>query len=298
MASHGVEEKMAGEKRDLLSELPHVIVLALLLVVLLFVVTKFKWVHCSQIPQWCNIYCTATGSSRVAIVTGENDPGIGSGDQLERLLNQNRIHTLVTRLSTSDLSTGLLEDYELVVLTQAKNISLRQALSIKAYLDKGGSLLWEGDALGNNYTITDEDKFLLEAENQSRPGTYEAYLRLLNRSSGYGFGFLGEVLGIRYVATRQTDSYFNGTVRFRSVKDHLVTSGIKNFELLYPVAFAQVIEDSRAVTKIAVIGSPGREVPMLLERKFGGRVMYSAIPIEYIDSKTLLLNIFDYLVTC
>ena len=37
---------------------------------------------------------------------------------------------------------------------------------------------------------------------------------------------------------------------------------------------------------------------MLLERKFAGRIVYAAIPLEYIDSKTLLLNMFDYLVTC
>jgi len=294
---------MAEERRDLFSELPHVIVLALLLVVLLFVLTKFKWIHCSQIPQWCNVYCTATGNSRVAVITGGlADPGIGNGDQLERLINQNRITTLVTRFNASEISAGLLEDYELAVLTEVKNISLRQALVLSEYLNRGGSLLWEGDALSSNYTFTDEDKFLLQAENQSRPGVYEAYERLLNRTSGYGFGFLGETLGVRYVKTTTTDKEYSTTnPRFRSVKDHLVTSGLKNFELLAPVPFAQVVEDSKAVTKIAVLSpgsSQGKEFPLLLERKFVGRVLYSAIPIEYIDSKTLLLNTFDYLVTC
>lgn len=289
---------MAQDRRDLFSELPHVIVLVLLLLVLLFVLTKFKWIHCSQIPQWCNVYCTATGNSRVAIVTGENGTGIGDADQLERLLNQNRIHTLVTRLTTNDLSTGLLEDYELVVLTEAKNVTLRQALVISEYLNRGGSLFWEGDSLGSNYSLSEDDVRLMLAENQSKPGIFEAYLRLLNRSSGYGFGFLGEIIGIRYVDTKQTDREFNASVRFRSLKDHLVTSGIKNFELLYPLPFAHVVEDSRTVTKIAVLSVPGKELPMLLERKFGGRVIFSAIPIEYIDSKTLLLNIFDYMVTC
>ena len=288
------------EKADVFKELPHVIVLLLLLFVLLFVVTKFKYVHCSQIPQWCSVYCTVNGNSRVAIITGEDDDmGLGDGDQLERLLNQNRITTLVTRLHMSELSTGLLQDYELVVITNAKNVSLGQGLALNEYLGKGGSILWEGDAL-SYYNFSDADRFLLEAENRSKPGVYEAYERLLNRTSGYGFGFLGQEAGIRFVNVLQSDnsSISSKEPRFRSVKDHLMTSGIKNFELIAPVPFAHVAEDTKYVTKIAVLNVTKKEFPWLLERKLGGRIVYTAVPIEYIDSKTLLLNVFDYLVTC
>lgn len=293
---------MNGEKRtDIFSELPHIIVLVLLLFVLLFVVTKFKYVHCSQIPQWCSVYCTVTGNSRVAILTGEaGDTGLGDANQLERLLNQNRLQTLVTRLRMNEVSAGLLEDYELVVVTNAKNVSLGQAIAIQEYLNKGGSILWEGDAL-TSYNFTEDDKFLLQAQNRSKPGTYEAYERLFNNTRGYGFGLLGQAFGFGFVQILKTDNSSitaTGAGRFRSVKDHLMTSGIKNFEFIVPLPFAHVVEDPRLFTKIAVVNGTRKEFPMLLERKTSGRLVYTAIPLEYIDSKTLLLNVFDYLVTC
>ena len=299
---HGVSKQMNGDRRgDIFSELPHILVLVLLLFVLLLVVTKFKYVHCSQIPQWCSVYCTVTGSSRVAIITGDTgDTGQGDGNQLERLLNQNRLQTLVTRLRMGELSAGLLEDYELVVLTNAKNVSLGQALALLEYINKGGSVLWEGDAL-TSYNFTEADQFLLAAENRSKPGTYEAYVRLFNNTKGYGFGFVGQNLGLGFVQILQTDNASitsTGAGRFRSVKDHLMTSGIKNFEFIVPLPFAQVVEDPKLFTKIAVMNGTRKEYPLLLERKTAGRIVYTAIPLEYIDSKTLLLNVFDYLVTC
>jgi len=287
---------MAEQRADLFSELPHIIVLLLLLLVLLFVATKFKYVHCSQLPQWCNVYCNIAGHSRVAIITGEgDDAGMGNGDTLERILNQNSIGTLVTRLKTNEISSGNLEDYELVVFTQSKNISLRSALAIRDYLNKGGSLLWEGDALSQT-TFTEDDQAYLLAENRSSPGEYEAYVKLLNYSQG--FGVLGQMVGIRYVASLNTVNFTGVTPRILSVKDNLITGGIKNFELETPVPFAQVVEDPKAVTKVMIMNVTKKEYAFILEKKLVGRVVYTAIPVEYLDSKTLLLNLFEYMVTC
>ncbi len=298
---------MANEMRDLLRELPHVIVLAMLIIALLFVATKYKFVHCTQIipidkpearaisSQWCNVYCSISGHSKVAIITGNSqDPGIGNADLLRRRISSQRLYTYIAPLDSSEISAGLLKDYELVVLTQFKTISLRQSIALRDYLQQGGSILWEGDA-ASRYEFTDDDKEFALAMNKTKPGFYEQYDDLVKNKSA-GFGLLGDFLGAQYNRTVAPTSEI---VRIRALTEsHLTVQGVKNFNLTR-APYAIVQEDPRLVNKISVIRTPGgKEYPMFLERKFVGRLFYTAVPIEYIDSPTLLTNVMDYLVTC
>lgn len=284
----------AGGKatKDLLGEIPHLIVVILLVLVLLFVVTKFKWVHCSQIPQWCDVYCSINGKSQVAIIHGPaSDAGLGDASALHNQILTQRKFTYSAMFEASQLSQGLLDDYELVILTHVKNISLRQAITLRDYLDRGGSILWEGDA-GSSYVLTQEDESYALAENLSNPGYYEYYEEILNSSAG--FGLLGDALGIKYLGNVPK----TGGARFYAVKlNHLILSGVKNFELP-PAPFAKVTENPAVLTKVAEIELNGVKYPALLERKYIGRIIYVAIPLEYVNSRTLTSNALDYLVSC
>jgi len=58
-------------KTSLMSQVVHLLVLALMLVALLVLLTKFNWVHCSQVPgNWCDIYCNTImrSHSRIALL--------------------------------------------------------------------------------------------------------------------------------------------------------------------------------------------------------------------------------------
>src|SRR3990167_3629643 len=123
---------MADDIKGVLKEIPNIIVLILLIVALLFVVTKYKWVHCSQIPQWCEVYCRITGNSQVAVIYGApDDPGIGDPILLRRRITTERLFTNVVPFRASELSAGLLNDYEIVAITKYKRVSLREAIVLR-----------------------------------------------------------------------------------------------------------------------------------------------------------------------
>lgn len=291
--AYGGGDSGGRASRELLAEIPNLIVLILLILVLLFVVTKFKWVHCSQIPQWCPIYCSIVGKSQVAVIHGaSNDDGIGNAKLLRDDLLAYRQFTYAADFQSNQISQGLLDDYELVVLTNMKNISLRQAVALRDYIKRGGSVIIEGDS-ATRYVFTQEDESFALAENLSRPFFYEDFKAALNTSQG--FGLLGDALGVKYLKTLPAA----GGMRFYAVKiSHLALSGVKNFDLPV-VPLAQVTENPTILTKVAEIQTAdGKTYPAMLERKTAGRMMFIAVPLELIDSRTLLSNVFDYLVAC
>jgi hypothetical protein len=276
--------------------IPHLIVLALLVLVLLVVVTKFKRAHCTAIPGWCDVYCSLFGNSKVAVITGAG--AIGNTSLLLPLVQRAHPITLVEPFPAEQMSLGLLEPYELVVVEGVKNFSLKQRVALLDYLDRGGSLLLVGDAVTEFY-VSPEDLDLARLLNATNPGYYE---RVLNESrrAPPGFGELGEsYVGADYVRTEPAQPATLKVV----ARGHPLVKGLREeFPLGNAsggrVPFAVVTEQPRAVTKVAVLRAGGREYPALLEAKYVGRIVYFAFPPELAGSPTLLANVFDYLVTC
>jgi len=137
---------------DLARELPHVIVLVVLVLVLLVVVTKFNWVHCSQIPgNWCEVYCNVVmrTHSRVALVYG--DDGIGDPTALENMIRRVRPYTYLEPVRLSDASYGMLKGYDLVILEHARSVSYKESRALREYLNKGGMMVWVGDSASRHY---------------------------------------------------------------------------------------------------------------------------------------------------
>jgi hypothetical protein len=286
---------MADDIKGVLKEIPNIIVLILLIAALLFVATKFKWVHCSQIPQWCDVYCRITGNSQVAVIYGApDDPGTGDALLLRRRITAERLFTNVVPFRSSELSGGILDDYEMVALTQFKRITLREAIVLRDFLNKGGSLLWEGDA-ASEYRFSGEDDTYARQMNLTSPGFYEAFKdAVVNKSKG--FGILGDILGAQYNKTVPANPQI---IRIKALSEsHMVVQGVKNFNLSR-APYAIVTADPRYSTQVAVFRTPDdKSHPMFLDRKYVGRLFYTAVPLEYIDSRTLLTNVMDYMVTC
>lgn len=128
---------------DLQKEIPHLVVLAILVLVLLFVVTKFKWVGCKDVPGWCGVYCKINGNSRIALVSGGE--GIGDATELQRMIMKETTH-YAEPYPPAQLSFGGLNRYELVIVEQARNLSKAEIGALERYMDGGGSVLWIGDA--------------------------------------------------------------------------------------------------------------------------------------------------------
>ena len=291
---------MSESMDELKKELPHVIVLCLLIIVLLVIVTKFKMVHCSQIPQWCAIYCQIMGRSRVALVSG--DAGIGDPNQLGKLVQELRFYTLVEPFPASEMSYGLLKDYEVVVLEHFRNITVGQTSALKAYLSGGGTVLWIGDAASNLY-LSEEDKAEAKlvnetwaSENKTAAGGLSYYEALEKKvENTKGFGDLSNYLMAAYVENKAPAEPF---VLKIVDKDHLISKGLKTEFSNQPAEFAAVNERPASVTKIAVIRTGGKEYPAIFESSYVGKIIYVAFPLEIANSSALITNIMDYLVTC
>ncbi|MFH0971598.1 MAG: hypothetical protein V1835_03450 [Candidatus Micrarchaeota archaeon] len=281
---------------DFKKELPHLIVLAILVFILLFVVTKFKWVQCSQVPgDWCSIYCSVNGHSRVAIIKGEG--GFGSSDELSRQITANRIYTYADSLPMEHLSYGVLKSYELVVVEGAKSIAPIQVNALRDYASAGGSILWIGDS-GTYHYLTASDLQDALNRNLTTPGYYEQVVKGINNTRGFG-QTLQNILQVNYLRTEEGE---NLTLRIVS-KDHPITRGLFS-EFQIPAKQIAIINPNSAGSSILayVYGTKNctekKPCPAIVANRYAAPIAYFAFPLEEGGSKSLITNTMDYLVTC
>ncbi|MFA6048550.1 MAG: hypothetical protein WC792_01210 [Candidatus Micrarchaeia archaeon] len=296
---------------DLKRELPHVIALLVLLLVLLIVLTKFKWVHASQVPgNWHDVYCgdiclgnvcfgsLSGGKSRVGLIYDEL--AMGDWRTLYQRVSNERLFTLIEPIPEFDVSSGLLSNYELVILHN-KRITLKEARAVEDYLGAGGTVLMIGDAATEYYLSAEE---LAEAElmEQSKPGWY--VFKINETKAQKGFGILANQLGAQYLGGENQTTFEVKTV----LRQHLIMASFpEGLKGLNEMPFAKVVASPAYTTKLAnIVHGNSTGYPAILETKLGlpffGRtyMMYVAFPIENAGpgSKTLLQNIMDYLVVC
>ncbi len=302
--------KLVGNAvEDLRRELPHVIALFVLLLLLLVVLTKFKWVHASQIPgNWHDVYCgdmclgnscfsLSGGKSRVGIVYDEQ--AMGDWRELFNRISRERQFTLAEPIPEAAISTGVLRDYELVILHN-KKITPNEVKAVEDYLGSGGTVLMIGDAATELY-YTGQELAEYELVNQSKPGWYEFKLEEIKKQKG--FGMLANHLGAQYLGGQNETKFDIKTVQ----RSHLIMSSFpQGLTGLDEMPYAKVSYRPELTTKIASIEHGKVEYPAILETKLGipffsrTYMMYLAFPIENAGpgSKTLLQNVMDYLVTC
>ena len=284
-----------GAEDDLKRELPHVILLGVLLLVLLVVVTKFKWIHCSQVPgDWCSVYCKISGHSRVALVSGEN--GTGNPQLLYNLTSSKRL-TFLEPYPAEGISTSLLRNYELVIFEKMRRITPYQEKAIKEYADTGGSIIWIGDA-GTEHYLSPQDLQDALNVNESDPGYYEEFVKAVNKTKG--FGSLSSLLKVTFQKTE------NSTVPLRLKvvdRNSLVTRGLNDtFETNARQTAVVNADVSSAAVLYSVYGTQActkeKPCPAVTAFKYAGWILYSSIPLEEIKSITALNNIYDFLVSC
>ncbi len=286
---------MSAEE-DFKRELPHILVLAVLLLVLLIVVTKFKWIHCSQVPgDWCNVYCSINGKSRVAIVSGEN--GTGNPSALFNLTTNIRQNTYLEPYPANEISASLLSNYELVVFERMREVTPRQVSAILQYADRGGSILWVGDA-GVEQRLSADDLAEAKIKNESDPGYYEDFVEEYNKSKE-GFGRLEALFRVSFQHME------NGTSLRMKVADRnsLMMKGLNQTFDINAKQFAKVNADvSKSALVASVYGTSActfdSPCPALVANKYAAWMVYISFPPEQIKSQTALNNIFDFLVTC
>ena len=297
--------------------IPNLIILVILLLALLTVLTKFGWVHCTQVPvfNWCDVYCPYVegGKSRVAVLYGTD--GMGDPQALRALLGRQRGFTLVEPLEGTELSAGILKKYDLVVVEHFKTASTRQVDAIIGYLDAGGTVVWIGDAFSSQYVdefdllkagqlndsfysnfvsanVTPGSKEWNDAWNAAKKQTWYKYL--YNKTSLRGFDVLEDYLRARY----------NGTIKSAKTELKIVDPAhplVKGLFKQFPISseeFVRVYPDASGINLVAQVVAPGGVYPGILETRYAGKIIYVAFPLEEVDSPTLLVNLLDYLASC
>ncbi|MFH1247367.1 MAG: hypothetical protein V1644_03225 [Candidatus Micrarchaeota archaeon] len=289
-----------AERASLVRDLAHVVVLFVLLLVLLVVVTKFKIVHPSTVPGWQGVYCDYVEQkhSIVGFVIGSD--GAGDPDNLMLTLSKSQPTLRIEPVRLSDITPGLLSRYEVLVVEKSKTVPFRTLSALESYLDGGGTLIWASDSLSHQ-VLDSRDLSELKQENLTHPDWYartgkDYYTWFIEEfQSKPGFGDFGDkFIGGFIEARRSTGSTFLNPV----MRDHLMLSGITRVKL-EPQIVLGVVNQNDDVNMLASIEGTGDDAfPAILEKKYVGRILYFAFPLESLESTAFLDNVFDYLVTC
>ncbi|MFA6329550.1 MAG: hypothetical protein WCX64_02590 [Candidatus Micrarchaeia archaeon] len=297
--------------QTLVTEVPRILVLVGLLLILLVLLTKFRWIHCSQVlkigpvnlpTNWCEVYCTYLNgpASKMAIVYG--DEGIGDPDKLSTRIQQERLdqakpYTVPVMLRIEDFAYESIKGYDVVFFERARRITPAQMNAVKKYIASGGVIIWIGDA-GTEYYYQQIDIDQALALNVSEPGYYEAFMQDLNTTNAMGgFGPLSSYLGVKY------SSLFNATSNVTMVRvatDNLMVSDLVD-EITFKadVPFAVVTFNPSGASQVTKLKVGSLSYPAIVEvRNPRVSAVYVAFPLEDSPSKGLINNILDYLVLC
>lgn len=291
-------------------------ILIAMIFVLLFLLTFTGVIGCSEIPiageAWCDIYWTiktyTTGGPRVLIVYGDsglgNPTGFNNGSLEELLADPNLLSVHADIQHIDNVSYGVLENYDIVIVDRAKEIETKQ---LRAFIDyatnpTGGVLVWTGDAgtqLGpNDHLVYTKDKDP-DSDLNKTLGPWS------RRDGDYIISF-DELLGLKpvdnekitfceLVSCPEGKPILAGNMETEPSGNHPLIRGISRALPLYVFKgedFAIVETLSGGITNEVLsldFGSemdrPGydlnRSVPLIVTSGIGERIIYYSLPLEY-----------------
>jgi hypothetical protein len=289
-----------------------VVVLILLIFGLWFSLVWVGMISCNLVPGGCDIYWGIKrfnfgGEPRIIIAYGSiSDPGLGDPYKLQELLNSPQYTSVRSRVQEIDsLSLGNLQDYDLIIVTKAKNISTEKLKMFQDFVNKGGRLVWTGDA---GTGLKSGDKLLQQNERTScdsgQPldpnadkATISPWARKLNDEcvsfdKTIGLEYLGLYCDFRDCRGNEFPAVgvFDATDR-----DHRLVLNIRpNLRAYGNFALVKTVPDTltKQVLTINFGGNVfskegqnlGSSFPMVVTATVGERVVYYAIPPEMLMS--------------
>ncbi len=290
----------------------NILKLAILLFLLLFVVTYTGLIRCSTVPFWCTPYHQITslwqGQTKILIVHGgETAEGLGDPQKLRQLLaNPNYGGVMPELLHIDQVSTGTLTKYSIVIVEKAKTIPTNKIISFIEYVNLGGRLVWIGDSgtqLAEGDLIPDENT-LYGVDKYKKPNPW---IRIKDDML-YSFD---NVLNVEYMGNYC--DYFIcvdkpvrlGLLEPEPTGDHPLIKGMsvsmnfylatdKDFSLVktYPGKFTNEVLSVDFGSSLT--SSKGIQIqritPLAVYSGIGERVLYLAIPPEYLVDESLSSN--------
>lgn len=267
----------------------HAVAITVLLLVALTLATKFGFIHCSQVPYWCDGYrqiiSTFYGRAYPSVLILYGDSGMGDPELLYRII-ENKCRLYVDIDSIGAVSSGNLENYDVVIVERARVLSPEQMDMLWDFVARGGKILIIGDvgveAEMPSQLVTVEDL------NEDANTVEERILNVWDRKDEFGryvlFGT--NFLGLRYLGNYcpEGECSVSGTISF---KQDVLTAGLPsrapfplNFAVVEDLRFSSIGPHTTVATIEGVAPAYGKRPPYPAIVRTGYRMIYMAFPPE------------------
>lgn len=296
-----------AEMRPVLKDAYHVGLALGMVLLILGLVTWSGVISCRDIPGWCSVYYTVKGPPKTLIVFGNE--GLGNPQELAKLLRDPRF-TAATNISQQEIdyvSAGNLKQFDLVIVTRAKQMSTDKLRAFMEYVDAGGRLVWTGDA---GTTLTTSDQYLY-ADDVDENATHELISPWARKDLEEGIAvrfdqylsadYLGNYCDYRE-CTLTTNKQQIGNLVPESGADHKLIYGIANNLKLYG-DFSLVEDIGIGSTRVLSVDTQtlirdnegkelGRVFPIVITSGIGEKIVYYATPPELLAQEPMLYQQF------
>ena len=250
---------------------------------ILFLVTKYGYIHCSTIPHWCKVYATINkaiyGRSYPLILILHGDRGLGDPLFLEKYI-RNKCHYNVHSRDIGSVSLGNLENFDVVVVEKARYLTADQLEMLWDFVAKGGKLVIIGDVGVEG----PEEEYLTweDLGEKNKEGIVNPWDR--KKEDGTIIDFGSSLLGLKFYGIYGEKNSFSGELR---TEDDILTDGMPRI-LDLNTAFAvtkpygtSVLGSPKVVAYITGVGSVGgARPPYPAAVRIGYRLIYLAYPPE------------------
>ncbi|MDD3159784.1 MAG: hypothetical protein PHQ98_02345 [Candidatus ainarchaeum sp.] len=292
-----------AKKYDLSIKLIGIIILAL---IFLIVITWTGYLKCGTIPYWCDVYDVAMGPPKVLIVYG--DTGLGDAEQLKEFLSSPKYvgKSNIYARHIDGLSIGTLSEYTLVIVTSAKLMSYSQIEMFIEYINKGGRLVWTGDA-GTEIPIDEKapiNNFFKDSNSDFNP-----WIRIKEDNQSFEKLDLSKLLGLSYFANycelKKCSTYGQVGILEKETKHILVDGVSERLDLRigekhdlaivkqnYNGTNNQILTLNFGSTLNTDQGQINKKVPFLTTSGPAQKVIYYSMPLEYLMMDNNFITLF------
>lgn len=296
--------------------LMHIAFLGALLAGLLFVLVYFNIVSCGFYSSaGCDIYYSliAGGKPKIMVISG--DEGLGNPAFLVQILRSSKFGARVTHKELDVVSLPNLQENQLVIVEKAQEMSISELKMFQDYVNRGGKLVWIGDAGTRSSSENWADGNYFLRENQRKEGASGDYIGPWARREGDKQVALDVLLGVNFranyceLAECKLPQYI-GNFEFVDTEERIVY-GLGQGLVFYSDFSVVKLNSDGYQTNLAfmnhgsdLIAEPpgdnfwlkgerinfGNEFPVIVSSGVGGRVVYYAFPPEYFVSENMPID--------
>lgn len=285
------------DMRSTSKDVYHVVIAIGMVLLILGLATWSGIITCRDIPGWCDVYYAVKGPPKTLIVFG--DSGLGDPDLLADAL-RNPDHAHATNLSRQELdfvSAGNLKQFDLVIVTRARQMSTDKLRAFMEYVDSGGRLVWTGDA-GTQLTKDDQYLYLDDVDENEAHTIISPWARKdVEKDEQVRFDqYLSAEYEGNWCMVRVTTnggceiSQQVGNLVPESGADHKLIYGMKQGLRLYG-DFALIRDIGIGTTRVLSVDTQtivrdlnntelGRVFPIIVTSGVGEKIAYYAVPPE------------------